>query len=173
MIPEGIESLADLDGDWFVAHTKARCEKALAWDLLGCKIPCFLPMIEQTAVWGDRKRKILKPLFPSYVFFSGGAQDRYKVLTTGRVCQVIPVHQRQQFVSELDAIRQTLSFNRALTLYPFVAVGRRCRVCRGPLKGVEGVVIQNQDSLRIVLQVTMLGQGASLEIEAHDLEPAE
>jgi len=173
MIPEGIATLADLDGEWFVAHTKARCEKALAWDLLNCKIPCFLPMIEQTAVWGDRKRKTLKPLFPSYVFFSGGAQDRYKVLTTGRVCQVIPVHQRQQFVTELDAIRQTLSFNRALTLYPFVAVGRRCRVARGPLKGIEGIVIQNQDSLRIVLQVTLLGQGASLEIEAHDLEPAE
>ncbi len=45
--PEGA-SVADLPGQWWVAHTKARFEKAFAWDLLGRGIPYFLPMMLRT-----------------------------------------------------------------------------------------------------------------------------
>ena len=173
MLLPGIDSLHDLDGHWWVAHTKARCEKALAWDLLESKIAFFLPMFEQTAIWGGRKRRVLKPLFPSYVFFSGSETDRYRATTTGRVCQMIPVVHREQFVSELDAVRLALASKRTMNAYPHAAVGKRCRVTSGPLQGIEGIVIHNKHSVQIVLQVSMLGQGTSLEIEADLLEPAD
>jgi len=59
-----------------------------------------------------------------------------------------------------------------IDLYPFVAVGQRCRVARGSMRGVEGLVIAKDDVTRIVLQVSMLGQGVSLEISADVLESA-
>jgi len=172
-LSHGVQSPLDLVGDWWVAHTKARFEKALAWDLLALGIPCFLPMIERTAIWGGRKRKVLAPLFPSYLFYCGDWEDRQSVLKTSRVCQVIPVRQRQRFVLELDAIHRALLCKRELTLYPFTAAGKRCRVARGPLQGIEGIVIRNDGTPRIVLEVSILGQGAALEIEADLLESAE
>ncbi len=173
MLPPRIDSLCALDGQWWVAHTKARCEKALAWDLLENKIAFFMPMIQQTAIWGGRKRSVLKPLFPSYVFLCGSETDRYRAATTGRVCQMIAVKDRNQFVTELDAVRVALASKRTMNAYPHAAVGKRCRVTSGPLQGIEGIVILNKDSVQIVLQVSMLGQGTSLEIEADLLEPAD
>jgi len=170
-LSEGVESLADIAGDWFVAHTKSRAEKALAWDLASLAIPYFLPMSEKTAIWGGRKRKVLLPIFTSYVFFAGGDRERYQAMTTNRVANVIPVHQRDKLVDELEGIRKALASRNQLDLYPFTAVGKRCRVAKGVLQGIEGIVIRKDDVLRLVLQVSMLGQGASLEITADLLEP--
>src|ERR1700742_1282077 len=101
MLPDGVESLHAISGEWWVAHTKSRSEKALAWDLLSHSIPHYIPMAEKIALWGGRKRKVLLPLFPSYVFFAGDVAARQQVLRTNRVCQILPVKQREQFVSEL------------------------------------------------------------------------
>ena len=163
--------LGELPGDWWVAHTKSRAEKALAWDLMAQSITYFLPLVSKSAVWGGRRRNVLLPLFASYVFVCGSSEDRYQTLRTGRVCQMIPVSRRQQFVEEIEAIRRAIEADEPMQLYPFAAVGRRCRVARGLLRGTEGIVVQSRSGTRLVLQVTMLGQAASLEISAEDLEP--
>ena len=173
MVSEGVQSLQTLDGDWWVAYTKARFEKALAWDLNAAGVPFFLPMVERTAVWGGRKRKVLDALFPSYVFFCGDAESRQSVLKTNRVCHVIPVPQRRQFVTEVDAIHRALVCKQPLALYPHAALGKRCRVAQGAMKGIEGIVVEDRNPAKIVLHVGILGQGASLEIEADLLEPVE
>jgi transcription antitermination factor NusG len=54
--------------------------------------------------------------------------------------------------------------------YPFAAVGRRCRVTAGPLEGMEGIVVRRDKLARLVLEVSILGQGASVEIDADLLE---
>jgi hypothetical protein len=171
-LSDGLQTIHQFEGPCWVAHTKARAEKALARDMLSLGINYFLPMAEKSAVWGGRKRKILTPVFPSYVFFSGDPQQRHRVLATNRVCQVIAVHDRRQLIEELEAIRLALNSGLKMDLYPFVAVGQRCRVARGSMRGVEGLVIAKDDVTRIVLQISMLGQGVSLEISADVLESA-
>ncbi|MDB5325199.1 MAG: transcription antiterminator [Phycisphaerales bacterium] len=163
---------ADAKGEWWVAHTKPRTEKALAWDLTAKGVPYYLPLARRTIVSGGRRRTAMHPLFPSYIFFCGDDVARLAVLTTKRVVNTLPVRQRDAFVSELEAVHSALSVNGDLTIYPHVAVGKRCRVARGPMRGVEGVVVKDNDVLRIVLQVSIIGQGASLEISAADLEDA-
>ena len=58
-------------------------------------------------------------------------------------------------------------------LYHFAVKGRRCRVTRGPLQGVEGTIIEADNIMRLVLSVSILGAGASLEIAAELLEPVD
>jgi len=171
VLSPGHESLAELAGSWWVAHTKSRFEKAFAWDLLRRGIGYFLPMIERLRVSGGRKRRLLAPLFPSYVFFCGSDEDRYVAMTTNRLCTAIPVHDQTRLVRELTAIEIALAGKAQLDPYPFAAVGRHCRVKGGCLRGVEGVVIQRNGRARIVLQVAILGQGASIDIDADLLEP--
>ena len=173
MLAPAAASIAELPGSWWVAHTKARFEKALAQDLLKRNIGYYLPMVERVRFSGGRKRRVLSPLFTSYLFFCGDAQARHAALATDRISQVLAVRDRDQFVRELESIRRALNFAGTVDFYPFAAVGRRCRVVSGPLAGVVGTVIERNHQRRLVLSVSMLGQGASLEIDADLLEAAE
>jgi len=59
---------------------------------------------------------------------------------------------------------------QALELLSFAAIGRRCRITSGPFEGMEGTVIHRDGVTRLVLQVSILGQGAAIEIEPDLLE---
>ena len=161
---------------WWVAHTKARFEKAFAFDLIARRVPYFLPMIERVRVSGGRKRRAMMPLFGGYVFFCGTRDDRYEALATDRLCQVIEVADQSRLARELSALSKALAGAARLDPYPFAAVGRRCRVTAGPFQGLEGVVVHRDvgaGGARLVLEVGILGQGASMEIDADLLEPAD
>ena len=173
VLSPGIGSIAEAAGPWWVAHTKARFEKSFAADLLARDIAYFLPMRERVFVSGGRRRHGMAPLFPAYVFFSGGSDDRYRAIATGRLCQVLRVVDQAGLVAELDALHRALEGRAPLEPYPHAAVGRRCRVTAGPFRGLEGTVVRWEGRTRIVLQVGILGRGASMEIHPDLLEASE
>ena len=173
MSPEGTPSVADLVGNWWVGHTKARTEKALAWDMISAGIGYFLPMVKRVTFTGGRKRHFMQPLFPGYIFFCGDERARYTAQSTRRLCQVIQVLDRAHLIDELSSVERAIKFGMALEFYPFAVVGKRCRVAKGPLQGIEGVVMRRDNATRFVLEVSVLGNGASLEIDADLLEPAD
>ena len=178
--PADAPAFADLPGEWFVAHTKARNEKAFAWDLVRRGVGHFLPMVEKTTFSGGRRRRGMQPVFGGYVFFVGTADDRHAALSTGRLCQVIPVNDRPRFVAEIGQLRLALSASADLEFYPHLTVGRRVRVREGPMKGVAGTVVERKAAAdnvagvaTVVLSVTMLGVGAAVSVEPELLVPAE
>jgi len=167
-----VQSLTELVGTWWVAYTKPRFEKAFARDMLSYGIGYFLPMREKIIFSGGRKRRVMIPLFTSYVFFCGDEKDRYTALTTNRLCQTIEVVDQDGLIQELSRIEKALLSKAIIDNYPRLPVGSYCRIISGPMMGIEGVVIERKDTqARMVLEVTILGQGAVVEIDADLLEP--
>ena len=164
-------SVRDVTGTWWVGHTKARFEKAFVVDLAGRDIHYFLPYVERVRFSGGRNRRMLIPLFQSYVFFCGGEAERHAALATGRLCQVIPVRDQGKFVSEIAALEQAVRNGVRLDPFMGIAVGRRCRVTSGPMENVCGVVVRLAEKAHVVMEVKMLGQGALLELNPEFLEP--
>ncbi len=163
--------LAEINGCWWVAHTKARNEKALAWELMQWEIAYFLPMREKVQVRKGRRYRPVMPLFGGYVFFCGDDEARYKALTTNRIANVIEVKDQALLVYELEQINQVLQSKIKLDLHPFLKKGDRCRVTAGPLAGMEGIMVRKRNNARLVLNVAILGQAAATEIDADLLEP--
>jgi len=171
LTPE-VQSLTELSGTWWVAHTKARFEKAFAWELHRRDIGYFLPMTERIRVYGGKKQPVMLPLFASYVFFCGKEKDRYTAVTTNRLCQTIEIVNQDGFIEELASIEKAVLNKVIVDHYPHLPVGRRCRIISGPMLGTEGVVTERKDAkARMVLEVTILGQGAVVEIDSDLLEP--
>ena len=82
--------------------------------------------------------------------------------------------QQTILLAELRSLSLVLQQKAVLDLYPFAAVGRRCRVRGGPFEGAEGTVIScDRGKARFILQISILGQGASLEIDGDLLEPGD
>jgi len=165
--------LANLPGVWRVAHVKARQEKALARDLARSSVAYFLPMYEVRRESRGRSWRATLPLFPGYVFFCGDEDDRLGALKTSRVAKIIDVSDQQRLIGELTAIRRLTESGMSVDPYPSLTTGRRCRVRSGPLRGVEGAVARRKGATRFVVEVSILGQGAAVEIDGNLLEPAD
>ncbi|OHB76298.1 MAG: hypothetical protein A2Z25_24085 [Planctomycetes bacterium RBG_16_55_9] len=169
-----VESLTELDGTWWAAHTKSRFEKVFAWDMFDRGIGYFLPMREKTLFSGGRKRRVMMPLFASYVFVCGTERDRYTALTTNRLCQMIEVNDQEHFVRELSGIEKALMNRTIIDQYPRLPAGTRCRIISGPMKGIEGVVVERRDTKAyMVLEISVLGQSAMVEVDTDLLAPAQ
>ena len=54
--------------NWYVVYTKPKWEKKVAEQLKNKGITCYCPLITQVRQWSDRKKKVIVPLFNSYVF---------------------------------------------------------------------------------------------------------
>lgn len=162
--------IADYEGQWRVAHTKSRNEKALANTLVGKNISYFLPMRWKTSFAKSRKIRTLLPLFSGYLFFCGKEADRLEVLKTNRVANCIEVKEQAKLVAELSAIERAINAGADLEPHDYIKVGQRCRVSKGPLAGLQGIVIKGPAAARLVLQVDILGQAASIEIDTDLLE---
>jgi transcriptional antiterminator NusG len=168
------ESVTELIGTWWIARTKARFEKAFAWDMYSRGIGYFLPMREKIIFSGGRKRRMMAPLFPSYVFFCGTELSRYTAMTTNRICQTIEVVDQDGLIEELSNIERAILNKVVIDHYPSLPVGRRCRVISGPMVGIEGVIVGRYNKkARMVLEVTILGRGTLVEVDADLLEPME
>lgn len=168
-----VETIRDFTGLWWVAHTKSRNEKALAHDLVGKNISYFLPMTWRIWRRSHRTMRSLLPLFGGYLFFCGEENQRVELLRTNRVANVIEVKDQQKLLDELQQIEQALRAGAPLTPYKYIKAGQRCRVIAGPLLGLEGTIVTMKNTTRLVLQIDMLGQAASVEIDIDMIEPVD
>lgn len=171
MFSDAAEPLTQTDRMWFVLHTRSRQEKALAEQLQKFSIEHFLPIVQIERRYGHRMRIVEKPLFPSYLFMHGSREDRAQAMTTNRIANVLDVPDQQMLVRELKQIQAAISSGITLDPYAYLHVGHWVRVRSGPLMGLEGRVEDRRKAHRLVLQVQVLGQATSLEIDADLLEP--
>jgi transcriptional antiterminator RfaH len=168
-----VESIQNFIGQWWVVHTKSRNEKALAHDLIRRNISYFLPMTWKVRRKSRRTIRSLLPLFGGYLFFCGGENDRLELLRTDRVANLIEVKDQQKLLKELEQIEQALQAGVPVTPHKYIKEGQKCRVIAGPLMGLEGFVAMTRGEARLVLQVDMLGQAASVEIDVDMIEIAD
>ena len=170
--PEGL-AIPQLRGQWWVAHTKSRNEKALAHDLMAKNISYFLPMSWNVRRHRERNFKSLLPVFTGYMFFCGEDLDRVEVLKTNRVAGIIDVVDQTKLVGELSQIEQALRAGAPLLPHDYIKKGQWCRVTAGPLMGLEGIVLDVKKITRLILQIEMLGQATCVEIDVNMIERIE
>jgi transcription antitermination factor NusG len=166
-----VASIRQFEGQWWVAHTKSRNEKALAHDLIAKDAHYFLPMTWNVRRQSQRTIRSLLPLFTGYLFFCGDDAQRIELLKTNRVANLLEVADQESFIGELVRFEQALLAGAPLTAHKYLPKGQWCRVIAGPLLGLEGIVEQMKGSMRLVLQIEMLGQAASVEIDLEMIEP--
>ena len=164
------KTIRDFTGQWWVAHTKSRNEKALAHDLIGKSINYFLPMTWKVQRRTRRTIRSLLPLFGGYLFFCGKENARIEALRTNRVANVIEVKDQKKLVDELVQIEQALRAGAPLVPHKYLKAGQRCRVIAGPLMDLQGLIVRAKNATRLVLQVDMLGQAASVEMDMDMIE---
>ena len=72
--------------------------------------------------------------------------------------------------NEILQLEKAVMEGVAATPHPYLTVGDRVRIKRGPLAGLTGILLRDTREMRVVLTVEMIARSISVEIELVNLE---
>jgi transcription antitermination factor NusG len=132
----------------------------------------FLPVYSARRCWSDRVVTSELPLFPGYVFCRFDYNQRGPIVTSTGVVSIIafggqPAPLRDE---EIEAIRAVIDSGFAAEPAPFLREGQRIRITHGPLKSLEGRLVQKKSSWRLVISVELLQRSVSVEVDPSHIE---
>lgn len=158
---------------WFAVRVKSNFESTAALHFRERGYHEFLPTYTVRSRWSDRIKTIERALFPGYVFCNFSPHRRLPILTTPGVLHIVGFGKEPIPVeaNELEAVWTTLHSGVLLRPWPFLQVGKRVCVERGPLTGIEGVVTQFKGSYRLVVSVSLLQRSIAAEVEREWIRP--
>ncbi|HUN83336.1 MAG TPA: UpxY family transcription antiterminator [Terracidiphilus sp.] len=177
-LPSLLESIEQtgryLERHWFAVYTTCRHEKRVALHFKQRGIEFYLPLYRVQRRWKDRSAVSLDlPLFPCYIFVRMDWFQRLVVLQVPGVLSVVggtwpritPLPEL-----EVETLRRGLDPMRAEP-HALLLKGERARIFKGPLAGLEGIVVRKKNEFRVVLTLDLIMQSISVEVNSEDLEP--
>ena len=103
--------------NWYVLHTKPRCEKKVEEQLLSLGINAYCPTRTEIKIWSDRKKKICKPVLPSMVLVKIDDKDINRVFESPLVVRYMFWMNKRAVVrqSEINVLKKYLDGSYNLT----------------------------------------------------------
>ena len=156
---------------WYVAHTRPRCEKKLARYCLEQGVSHNLPCYRSVRKYPRKVVEFQKPLFPGYLFLEMLPHQRQKVFQSDYVANLLDVPDQDEFRQQLGTILEALQTELEIRLAPEIKVGSYVTIKRGPLQGMVGWVGRRSGMVDVLLRLDFIGQAASVRMHADELEP--
>jgi transcription antitermination factor NusG len=156
---------------WYAAYTCANHEKRVAVDLSARTVEHFLPLYDSVRCWKDRRVKLELPLFPGYVFVRLPLCERLRVLQIPGVVRLVSFNGLPAALpdDEMEILRSGLGGNLRAVPHPFLTVGRRVRITRGPFAGLEGILRRHKSQLRVVVSLDMIQRSVAVDIDVAEV----
>jgi len=158
--------------NWYALYTTARHERVVARQLDERRIEAFLPLYKAWHRWKDRRKEVELALFPSYVFVRIEEEQKLRVLKVAGAVNVVSFNGKMAALPEreIEALRNALENQVYAEPCPYLRVGRKVRVKRGPMAGAEGILSRKKDKCRVVISVDVLMRSVAVEVDGSDLE---
>jgi transcription antitermination factor NusG len=156
---------------WYAVYTCANHERRVADQFAGRGVEHFLPQYESVRRWKDRKVRLTLPLFPGYLFVHLAAPERLRVLQVPGVVRLVGFNGRPtpMLEEDLERIREFLGQGWRAEPHLYLQTGRRARVVRGPLTGMEGIVQRRKNRSRLVISFDVIQRSMAVEMDEADL----
>jgi transcription antitermination factor NusG len=161
----------DASERWWVLHSRPRSEKALARQFHARGLTFFLPLYQRKWRTNGRMQSSYLPLFPGYIFLRGNDEDRVTALTTNLIANTLPVMDQQGLFADLTRVHQLMESGSALSPEARLEPGTRVEITAGPLAGLEGKVLHRGKKMHFFIEVQLLQQGVSVEIDSWMFQP--
>jgi transcription termination/antitermination protein NusG len=162
---------------WYVVHTRSRHEYKVNSGLIQKNLITFLPEIESWSKQKDRKKKILTPLFPGYVFTEVPSLDNEKKLTIVKTAGVVRILGKKENSEpipvpddKIDAIRRFVNTKTEIFTMQFPREGEPARIIDGPFAGIEGTVVRsNVEKELFVVSIEILQRSVAIQLKGFQI----
>ncbi len=160
---------------WYALHTRSHFEQKVYDGLRGKAIDAFLPRILMWSRRKDRRKKILVPLLPGYVFVRTDLhpEEHLRILKTVGIVRMIsikgePVPANDEEIASLMVLDGT---DRTVQNRAYMRTGDRVMIMEGPLKGLIGYYVRHKGKNdKVVVSIELLHRSLEVEIEDWTLE---
>lgn len=158
---------------WFALRVRSNHEKLVAAGAVQRGFESFLPLYRTRRRWSDRWKDIDLPLFTGYVFCRLNLAAKLPLLTIPGVAGFagagrVPIAVADE---EIAALQSIVRSGAPAAPWPFLKAGQRVRLERGPIRDVEGILIEVKNSLRLVVSVTLLQRSVAVEVDRDSVCP--
>jgi len=164
-----------MNANWYPLYTRSRHEKFVESALIEKGIESFTPTVVLRKRWSDRIKFIEQPLFKSYCFAKFSLEDKITVVSQPGVANI--VHFKNQYIpiqdSVIDSLRILIKSKVKIDPHPYLKIGDKIAVKEGPLKGVEGYIIEKRNkNVTLVISIEAIASSIKCVVDAADIESA-
>ena len=160
---------------WYAIHTRSRFEQKVYDGLCKKSVEVFLPRIQVMSRRKDRRKMILVPMLPGYVFVHSSlrAEEHLEILKTAGAVRLVsfrgkPVPAGEEEISSLMILN---GINHTVQNRSYMKEGERVMIMEGPLKGLVGFYLRHKGQTgKVVVSVELLNRSLEIEIEDWALE---
>jgi transcription termination/antitermination protein NusG len=156
---------------WYAIWTRSHSEQLVADQLLAKGLCVFLPKLGVWSRRGGARHVIQVPMFSGYVFLNERVdkQTYIEVIKARGVVRLLGESwDRLSAISdnEIEGLQKVIDSGLAVTPHSFLREGQRVRITGGPLKGVDGLLVENNTEKGIlVLSVDLLQRSVAVQID--------
>jgi transcription antitermination factor NusG len=152
---------------WVAVQVVPGYEKRTARSIEHKGYELFLPTCKTQRKWSDRIKTVDAPFFPGYLFCRISTHGTFGlVVATPGVVRIVSVGGNPCPVSEeeIETLRRVVCAQVEVLAEPYLAVGKKIRICEGPFCGVVGVITQVKNRARLVISIDAIMRSISIEV---------
>lgn len=160
---------------WYACYTRGRHEKRAAAQLAERGIESYLPLVTHVRRSKNRTSAVSLPAFPSYVFGRFALKELHRVLTTHGVATVVringyPTPIPEEEIEQVRLLIECANRSGATPELEEMLAGDRVRITEGAFRGVEGIIIHTRGRDRVLVSLSAIGYGLSVEVDRRNVE---
>ena len=150
--------------NWFVLYTKPKQELRVVDELSKIGINSYCPTVKMIKQYSDRKKKIEKPLIPSYIMVYIEESKRKSVFSIPGIVRYLfwlgkpaIVHENEINIMKkhLEGVYSSISISKLI-------IGQLFKISEGPLAGNTGKIVEMKKN-KVKLELESLGMTVILK----------
>ncbi len=155
---------------WYAIHSRSRHEDVVLNGLKKKFIEAFLPKMQVMSRRKDRRKMILVPILPGYVFVHSdlNLNQYWDIIKTYGVVRILGIQGKPVSVKdeEIESLKTLHGTDRTVRNQAYMKEGDRVMIMEGPLKGLTGFYLRHKGKVdKVVISIELLQRSLVVEVE--------
>lgn len=159
---------------WHAVYLRYRTEIQVQNELKLKGIECFLPLKITKRIWSDRIKTIKEPLFASYIFVRISNLEYWNLLTIKGAIRYVIFENKPAIIPDKNILMLKTFVDKAnedvSVSSERLNKGNIVKIVSGPLKNVEGEVVEIMGKRFAVLRFQQLGFNVKVDLGQNEVE---
>jgi transcriptional antiterminator RfaH len=161
---------------WYLVYTKPRQEEVALTNLVRQGYGAYLPRVRQVRRRQGRRREVVEPLFPRYLFIhlDAGTDNWGPIRSTVGVASLVRFGQEPGRVPDslVEFLRKQEDAEglHEWAVSDELTPGARVRVATGAFQGYEGILVTRSSRERVLVLLDILGKQVKARFATGQLE---